>query len=199
MMKMFGTAAAFLAFLHMTLAESETAPCVTVTIPDFLTNNWTHCYDEKPVDICTPFNENDTEKVREIINCTNYDANYKVLALTILLNDFVASTLPEEERNQSFSQTQFIVNWCATGMPLPTFLYNLTCDEYLAQVTVTCDKPVTLSVPDVNNLGQCINDNPITQVCNEGNTITWKTFTELVAVLRCIYFSIIPILPFPEY
>ncbi|XP_077529610.1 uncharacterized protein LOC144142053 [Haemaphysalis longicornis] len=234
-MTMLSAVGVFIALLHATVAASKGAQCLSVTVPDFLTSNLTHCYDDNPVDICTPFNaflragdqthrncnhrgrghshrgrtcphknhgngmENEAEKVRAIINCTNYDVNYKALELAFLLNDFVASTLPEDQRNESLSQANFIVNWCATGMPLPTFLYNLTCDEYLAQVTVTCDSPVTLSVPDVNNLGQCLNDNPITEVCNQGNTVTWKTFTELIGVIRCIYLSIIPLLPFPEY
>ncbi|KAL3222090.1 hypothetical protein MRX96_050111 [Rhipicephalus microplus] len=55
------------------------APCTSLTVPDFLTADTTHCYDEQPLDICTPYNANDTEKVREQINCTNYDVSYKVL------------------------------------------------------------------------------------------------------------------------
>ncbi|KAL1465946.1 hypothetical protein MTO96_043035, partial [Rhipicephalus appendiculatus] len=83
-------------------AEAGSAPCTTITVPDFLTADTTHCYDEQPLDICTPYNENDTERVREQINCTNYDVNYKVLALTLALEPSVAATLPEEARNQSY-------------------------------------------------------------------------------------------------
>lgn len=182
----------------MGLVASESSPCISVTIPDFLTSSSTHCYEEQPLDLCTPFNENNTEEVLERINCTDYDATYKLYALAVLLNDFVASTLPEEARNESLSQANFIVNWCANGWALPTFPFNLTCDEYLEQVTVTCDKPVTISVPDVNNIGQCINNVPMTDVCKEGGNVTWNTFTNLIGVIRCIYFSIISLLPSPE-
>lgn len=184
-------------FLATTVAGS--APCVTITLPDFLTADLTHCYDEQPLDICTPFNENDTEKVRELINCTNYDVEYKVLALTAALNASVAATLPEEDRNQSFAVTEFIVRWCSNGYALPRYLYNYTCEEYLAMVTVTCDAPVTVSAPDVNGLGQCAERNEIANLCMEGDSITWQTFVDLVGLVRCVYFSIIPILPYPEY
>lgn len=198
MITMLGVAAAFIAFLHMTLATGEAAACISVTLPDFLTTGTTGCYDHQPVDICTPFNENNAEEVQEIINCTSYDATYKLYGLTVLLNDFVASTLPEEERNESLSQANFIVNWCANGWALPTYPYFLTCDEYLEHVTVTCDKPVTLSVPEVNNVSQCIQNVPLTDVCKEGNAITWGTFTNLIGVIRCIYFSVMAALPSPE-
>ncbi|XP_077492356.1 uncharacterized protein LOC144103534 [Amblyomma americanum] len=145
------------------------------------------------------FQENDIESVRELINCTNFDTEYKVLALTYLLNDAVASTLPEEERNQSLSRTDFIVRWCSTGNPLPTFLYNLTCEDYLGMVQATCGKPVTFNVPDIKDLGQCAQNHEIEQLCTEGQPFTWKAFSDLVNLLRCIYFSIMPLLPFLEY
>ncbi|KAL3203774.1 hypothetical protein MRX96_053171, partial [Rhipicephalus microplus] len=132
----------------------------------------THCYDEQPLDICTPYNANDTEKVREQINCTNYDVNYKVLALTVALDASVAATLPEEDRNQSYGVTEFIVQWCSSGYALPRHLYNYTCEEYLAMVPVTCDAPVTLSVPDVNGLGKCAQRNKIANLCMEGDSLT---------------------------
>lgn len=195
MITILGSAAAFFALLHTTLAVRETAPCISVTIPDFLTADQTHCYDDPPVDICTLLNENNTEEAAKIINCTNYEGTYKLMDLTLLLTDFVASTLPEAERNDSFYEATFIVNWCANGWALPTDRYNLTCDEYLAQVTVTCYEPVTLSVPDTSYLNQCLNNIPTTDFCKEGDTLTWQTFTYLISAVRCIYFNIAPLLP----
>ncbi|XP_037581659.1 uncharacterized protein LOC119464827 [Dermacentor silvarum] len=187
-----------LAFL-LGVAQGGYAPCITITVPDFLTADMTHCYDQQPLDICTPFNENDTEKVRGLINCTNYDTEYKVQALVAALNDAVAATLPEEDRNQSLYVTDFIVRWCSYGLALPSNIYNYTCEEYLAMVTVTCAAPVTLSVPDVNDLGNCAEQNEIANICMEGDSVTWQTFADLVALLRCVYFNIIPLLPYPEY
>ncbi|KAK8785903.1 hypothetical protein V5799_007737 [Amblyomma americanum] len=174
----------FATVLHAATAGS--VPCFTITTPDFLTTDVTHCYENQPIDICTPFNENDTEKVRELINCTNFDTEYKVLALTYLLNDAVASTLPEEERNQSLSKAQFIAQWCATGNPLPTFLYNLTCEDYLGMVHVTCGKPVTFNVPDVNGLGECAQNNEIEQLCTEGQTFTVSLSTTVLYTLMIV-------------
>uniref|UniRef100_A0A6M2CK69 Putative conserved secreted protein n=1 Tax=Rhipicephalus microplus TaxID=6941 RepID=A0A6M2CK69_RHIMP len=178
--------------------QAQSAPCTTITLPDFLTANSTHCYDQQPLDICTPYNENDTETVRALINCTSYDPEYKVLALALALNASVAATLSEEDHNESFAIAEFIVRWCSNGYALPSNIFNYTCEQYLAMVPVTCDAPVTLSVPDVNGLGTCAERNKIANHCMEGDNITWQTFVDLLGLVRCIYFSIVPSLPFPD-
>ncbi|KAH6923752.1 hypothetical protein HPB50_005946 [Hyalomma asiaticum] len=130
-------------------SEQECAylsPCVTITLPDFLTAD----------------TENDTDKVLELVNCSNYDIEYKVQALMVVLNESVAATLPEGQRNESLSVAEYIVRWCSYGLALPRDRFNYTCEEYLAMVNVTCDTPVDLSVPDVNGLNR------------------WQTFLDLI-------------------
>uniref|UniRef100_A0A023G2W9 Putative secreted protein n=1 Tax=Amblyomma triste TaxID=251400 RepID=A0A023G2W9_AMBTT len=146
---------AFVTILR-TSSASE-APCLTVTLPDFLTTNRTKCTDAQPTDICVPFNENETQTVRDLLNCTSYDLEYKVIYLTAVMQDAVAATLPIERRNDSWIETETIVRMCSYGVRLPKSRYNLTCDEYLSLVEVTCEEPTTIIVPDVNGMGEVKN------------------------------------------
>lgn len=181
------------------VAQGGYAPCATITLPDFLTADTTDCYDQQPLDICTPFNGNDADKVLELVNCSNYDIEYKVQALMIVLNDSVAATLPEDKRNESLSVAEYIVRWCSYGLALPRDRFNYTCEEYLAMVNVTCDVPVDLSVPDVNGLGRCAQRNEIPNLCMKGDSLTWQTFLDLINLSSCVFYSIMGLLPFPEY
>ncbi|KAK8785902.1 hypothetical protein V5799_007736 [Amblyomma americanum] len=175
------------------------APCLTVTLPDFLTTNRTKCTEVQPTDICAPLNENDTQTVRDLLNCTSYDLEYKVIYLTAVMQDAVAATLPEELRNESCIQTETIVRMCSNGFSLPKSRYNLTCEEYLSLVEVTCEEPSSIIVPDVNGLGECLEKNEIPDLCTEGDVVTWQTFIDLIALMRCVYISITAILPYQEY
>ncbi|XP_077529641.1 uncharacterized protein LOC144142102 isoform X2 [Haemaphysalis longicornis] len=188
---------AFVVLLHVKLIQAESASCLTATVSNYLTSDSSTCYVDQTIDYCTPFNENDANKVREIINCTDFDTTYKVLALAPLISDALESTLPEDERNQSMSMAETIVSLCSAGYPLPTPDFSKTCDEYLALVTVTCEEPVTLSIPDVSNVGECTEE--VTEVCNTGDKITWKNIKEQIGILRCVYFRLWPVLPPPEY
>ncbi|XP_077494497.1 uncharacterized protein LOC144105224 [Amblyomma americanum] len=113
--------------------------------------------------------------------------------------DAVAATLPEELRNMSWTETEFIVRWCSNGYSLPKYQYGRTCEEYLSLVNVTCEEPTSLIVPDVNGLGECAEKNTIPDLCTRGDTLTWQAFTELIALIRCVYFAIIPLLPSEQY
>ncbi|KAL1417796.1 hypothetical protein MTO96_026566 [Rhipicephalus appendiculatus] len=168
-----------------TLPEAERneslTPCITITLPDFLTAGMTDCYEQQPLDICTPFNENDTDKVRQLVNCSNYDIEYKTQALTAALNASVAATLPEEQRNESLIVSESIVRMCSYGFTLPRSRFNYTCEKYLAMITVTCDTPVELSVPDVGGLGR------------------WQTFVDLINLSSCVFYGITSVLPYQDY